>query len=155
MVPELSFQPFSTCGILEGTYSDWLEVSSGVPQGSVLGPILFLLYINNIPSYLLQNSSLMLFSDDSKLYRVINKNSDIISLQEDLTNLHRWSIDSSMTFSTTKCKVLNISRKINSPIRPYVLDGNPLEVVTDTNNGHRYTFYQQFVLVQTYQVDDY
>ena len=88
--------------VVEGTYSDWLEVSSGVPQGSVLGPILFLLYINDMPSYLLQNSSLMLFADDSKLYRVINNNSDIISLQEDLTNLHRWSIDSSMTFNTTK-----------------------------------------------------
>ena len=77
-------------------------------QDSVLGPILFLLYINDMPSYRLQNSSIMLFSDDSKLYRVINNISDIISLQEDLTNLHRWSIDSSMTFYTTKCKVLNI-----------------------------------------------
>ena len=119
--------------VLEGTYSDWLEVSSGVPlQGSVLGQILFLLYTNDMPSYLLQNSSLMLFADDSKLYKVINNNSDIISLQEYLTNLHRWSIDSSMNFSTTKCKVLNISRKVNSLIRPYVIDGNPLEVVTDT-----------------------
>ena len=55
--------------VLEGTFSDWLPVTSGVPQSSILGPLLFLVFANETPSYVQHGSSLALFADDSKLYR--------------------------------------------------------------------------------------
>ena len=58
---------------LDGTLSDWLPVTSGVPQGSILGPLLFLVYINDMPEYVGQGSSMALFADDSKLYRPITR----------------------------------------------------------------------------------
>ena len=67
---------------LDNVYSEWSNVISGVPQGSVLGPILFLLYINDIPSVV--DSHLLLFADDIKLYRRIQSENDIIQLQKDI-----------------------------------------------------------------------
>jgi len=58
--------------VLEGGFSDWLPVISGVPQGSILGPLLFLVSVNEMPSYVQHGSSLAVFADDSKLYRPID-----------------------------------------------------------------------------------
>jgi hypothetical protein len=68
--------------LLEGTQSKTCPVDSGVPQGTVLGPILFLLFINDLPDVV--SSQARLFADDSLLYRVINNPSDQVRLQEDL-----------------------------------------------------------------------
>jgi hypothetical protein len=94
---------------LNGTLSDWLPVTSGVPQGSILGPLLFLVYINDMPEYVGQGSSIALFADDSKLYRPINSASHHL-LQSDLSGLHNWSNVWGMTFNPTKCKVVHMSR---------------------------------------------
>ena len=51
--------------VLEGVYSDWLPVTSGAPQGSILGPLLFLVFVNNMPDYVCSDSKLALFADDS------------------------------------------------------------------------------------------
>ena len=60
--------------VLEGASSDWLPVTSGVPQGSILGPLLFLVYVNDVPSCIINNSNIALFADDSKLYRAMDIN---------------------------------------------------------------------------------
>ena len=116
---------------LDGTLSDWLPVTSGVPQGSILGPLLFLVYINDMPEYVEQGSSIALFADDSKLYRPINSASHHL-LQSDLSGLQNWSNDWGMTFNPSKCKVMHMSRKkvCSSASLQYHLNDKPLESVT-------------------------
>ena len=73
--------------VIEGHSSDWLPVISGVPQGSILGPLLFLVYINDTPSYIHQDSSIALYADDSKLFHPIQYPNDSNLLQKDLDSL--------------------------------------------------------------------
>ncbi len=78
---------------MDGFYSDWLPVTSGVPQGSILGPLLFLAYVNDAPDYIQQNSSIALYADDSKLFGSIKQQTDYTFLQSDLDSLYHWSQD--------------------------------------------------------------
>ena len=83
--------------------STWTETTSSVPQGSVLGPILFLIYINDLQRVI--TSDLSMFADDTKVFRVIkDKSSDRVSLQEDINAMQQWSKDWLMEF--------NIRRKV-------------------------------------------
>ena len=75
---------------LEGTTSEWMEVLSGVPQGSVLGPLLFLLFINDLDESI--KSSLLKFADDTKILRKIYSAEDNRQLQEDIDTLLEWSV---------------------------------------------------------------
>ena len=68
--------------ILEGSCFSWSEVASGVPQGSVLGPLLFLIYVNDLPDAI--KSEAKLFADDTKLYRSVSSSEDAAFLQSDL-----------------------------------------------------------------------
>ena len=76
--------------VINGHSSDCLPVTSGVPQGSILGPLIFLIYINDLPTYLENNPSIALFADDSKLFRPIYLPNDSFSLQKDLDSLSHW-----------------------------------------------------------------
>ena len=112
---------------LNNVYSEWSNVISGVPQGSVLGLILFLLYINDIPTVV--DSHPLLFADDIKLYRRIQSENDIIQLQKDINNLLNWSNTWLLNFNMPKCKVLRIGTS-NLP-QNYTLNGTPLDNVQD------------------------
>ena len=116
---------------LQGTYSDWLQVLSGVPQGSILGPLLFLAYIDDIPQCIKHDSKAAIFAEDSKLFKIIEKHSDKFSLQQDLTQLSNWSDTWEMCLSLPKCKVLNISRKKLPTRRECHLDRTPLATVSE------------------------
>jgi len=74
---------------IRGSFSDWTEVLSGVPQGSVLGPLLFLLFVNDLPDWI--KNSIRMFADDVKIWNVIRTDAGNHSLQEDLNSLARWS----------------------------------------------------------------
>lgn len=74
-----------------GETSDPLPVLSGVPQGSILGPLLFLVYINEIVDAVNEGSEIALYADDSKCFRVVKTLNDALSLQSDLDNLSFWS----------------------------------------------------------------
>lgn len=112
---------------MEGKSSDTAPVTSGVPQGSVIGPLLFLLYINDLP--LQTTSPTRLFADDSLLYRKIRCAQDAKALQEDLDRLQKWERDWLMSFNPSKCEVIQITRKRN-PIRStYSIHGRDLKVV--------------------------
>ena len=95
--------------------SDPCPVTSGVPQGSVLGPILFLVYINDLPEYV-HNSTLQPFADDSILYIPISNMDDCTSLQLDLNGAARWEKDWLMEFHPLKCEVLRITHS-RSPLK--------------------------------------
>ena len=91
--------------VLDGESSDIAPVTSGVPQGTVLGPVLFLVYINDLPEYL-ESSQLGLFADDSIIYKTIKSQKDCDSLKEDFDADTRWESDWLMAFHPDKCSVL-------------------------------------------------
>ena len=115
--------------VVDGARSESCEVSSGVPQGSVLGPILFLVYINDLPDTV--TSDVRLFADDCILYRKIKKDTDIDILQQDLTALHQWESDWQMSFNAEKCNYMKIAGKVTTPHK-YLLHGHQLEECTDS-----------------------
>ena len=84
---------------------------SGVPQGSILGPILFLLYVNDLPAVVKQ-SQIASFADDTKLFKSIQSPLDTQLLREDLSSLERWSISSGLKFNQEKCKFLRVTKEI-------------------------------------------
>ena len=87
--------------VLDGTSSDSVPVTPGVPQGSVLGPALFLLYINDLPDTI--DSQVRLFADDTVLYRTIKSDTDHHRLQTDLDKLSDWAMAWGMQFHPDKC----------------------------------------------------
>ena len=86
--------------------SAWQPVTSGVPQGSILGPVLFLLYVNDLPDAM--SSTAKMFANDTKVYRRINRREDCQNLQDDLNLLSNWSRIWLLNFNETKCVVLRI-----------------------------------------------
>ena len=97
--------------IVDGAFSDPCKVLSGVPQGTVLGPLFFLIYINDIQDNLSPGTFLRLFADDSLLYRVINDISDCYTLQKDLLQLQKWEKDNKMEFHPNKCQMIRLTNK--------------------------------------------
>ena len=81
---------------------------SGVPQGTVLGPLLFLLHINDLPSVV--SSNVRLFADDCLIYRNIKNKEDQIALQKDLNLLENWGNTWGMCFNAAKCNIMRVSR---------------------------------------------
>ena len=101
--------------VVNGSKSERGMVKSGVPQGTVLGPLLFLIYINDIESQI--TSSIHLFADDSSLHRPIYSESDSLSLQEDIFKLQKWANTWQMVFNVNKCKLLRITYRKSSVIK--------------------------------------
>ena len=96
--------------IINGECSSKAKVISGVPQGTVLGPLLFLIYINDLPDRV--NSQIGFFADDSYVYKTINNTLDCLQLQKDLDALTKWENEWSMEFHPDKCKLLRITNKL-------------------------------------------
>ena len=94
--------------VLDNSSSNYVQVESGVPQGTVLGPIMFLLYINDINVGI--SSSLRLFVDDCVLYRIIESNHDHNYLQSDLNVIFAWSQSWHMQFNVKKCVTLRCDK---------------------------------------------
>ena len=117
---------------VDGEASSFVKVTSGVPQGTVLGPLLFLLFINDIHENL--DSTLRLFADDALLYRSINTMNDSVILQNDIDKLVSWSKAWQMQFNVTKCHTMKISRKKEPVLMDYCIDGRKLSPVTNHPN---------------------
>ena len=115
--------------VVEGETSSMENVLSGVPQGSVLGPLLFLIYVDGIGSIQLTTGSLRaMFADDLLLYKSIADQSDFLAVQEDIAEVEKWSTANHLTLNPLKCKYLIISRK-SKPLQPevaLVLNGHTL-----------------------------
>ena len=112
--------------IVDGSESSPLPVLSGVPQGTVLGPLLFLVYINDIAKDLSHGTHLRLFADDSLLYRVIKSPEDSATLQRDLDSLQRWETTNKMEFHPQKCELLRITNNKRKIVSQYTIHSVPL-----------------------------
>ena len=117
--------------VLDGESSDQVPVTSGVPQGSVLGPCLFLLYINDLAEDL--ESVVRLFADDTIAYLTIASQSDATRLQRDLDRLAKWEDLWQMQFHPEKCQVLRVCKKHKPNYSgSYTLHGHSLEIVNES-----------------------
>ena len=113
--------------VLNGHTSEWVIVTSGVPQGSVLGPLLFIIYVNDMDGDILAKISK--FADDTKLGMNVAKDGNTAQLQDDLRRIGEWSDTWQMPFNVSKCKVMHIGHR--NPQSVYTLKGTALEC-TDT-----------------------
>ena len=113
--------------VVDGEASAWVPVESGVPQGTVLGPQLFLAFINDLPKAV--SSRVRLFADDCVLYRKVETNADCHALQEDLRSLEEWERQWCMSFNAAKCSSISITRKQKKVLHQYSLHNQILERV--------------------------
>ena len=97
--------------VVDGVFSSETDVISGVPQGTVLGPILFLVMINDLPDSV--RSKVRLFADDCVLYNIIKSIEDCLSIQQDLKSLEKWAEDRGMRFNAKKCYIMSLRKKIS------------------------------------------
>ena len=100
------------------------------PGGSVLGPILLLVYINDLPVKV--KSQVKLFADDTAVYLAITKSAESKQLQDDLDTLQEWELDWKMEFNPDKCQVIQITRSRSSIPAQYSLHGQNLDVVNSS-----------------------
>ncbi len=112
------------CVKVNGAKSEWSDVTSGIPQGSVLGPCLFVIFINDLPEVV--KSLVQMFADDTKVYTEIHSNEDHAKLQHDIDSLYNWSDKWKLKFNAGKCKVLHLGR--NNPSFGYSMKQNDQRV---------------------------
>ena len=115
--------------MVRGEYSEWVDVISGVPQGSVLGPILFLIYVNDIPEMV--NCSIQIVADDTKLFRTVKSIDDCNILQNDLDTLSQWTNEWLLSFNVDKCKVMYIGKN-NRKLEYTMRTENENKIVIET-----------------------
>jgi len=107
------------CVVIGGSKSNTKPVTSGVPQGSILGPLFFVLFINDMVDCLSEGTNVLLYADDTKIWRQISSWDDHVILQKDIDALFQWSIVNKMTFHPHKCKVLSVT--LNHSVEEYTL----------------------------------
>ena len=113
---------------VNGQNSEWKDVTSGIPQGSVLGPILFVLYINDLPDVTHTDTNTYPFADDTKVFRAILKPEECEKLQEYLYIMQQWTDEWLLCFHPDKCKVMRIGKSnINKHQYKLKEDGNTLQ----------------------------
>ena len=113
--------------VVDGAKSDWKRVNSGVPQGSVLGPVLFLAYINDLPEAV--SSSVKIFADDTKVFRVTDCDDEVKVLQRDIDALMAWSTCWQLPFNIQKCKVMHLGYR--NSLEDYKMEGASLQCVSN------------------------
>ena len=111
---------------VRGATSTPLPITSGVPQGSLLAPFLFSVYINDLPDNISISTGVGLYADDTKMHRCVQNRNDALALQSDIQSLHCWSNENMMSFNKSKCKVLSITRRKSPLIYPYALGDHKL-----------------------------
>ena len=116
--------------LVNGAYSEWRDVDSSVVQGSVLGPILFVIYINDIDSCISNNEGIISkFADDTKLAKVINNSETAAEMQQIINKIEKWSKEWGMQFNTKKCSILHLGRQ--NARHCYTMNGEELQSVSN------------------------
>ena len=116
--------------VVEGEESDSVPVTSGVLQGSVLGPILFLAYINDLTQDIV--SQVRIFADDTAIYLTVESNTDSDCLQKDLDQLQAWESKLDMEFNPSKCQEIHVTASRTPFKTEYILHYQVLESVSST-----------------------
>ena len=140
--------------VLPGVSSDWSTLEAGVPQGSILGPLLFLVYINDIVEDI--NATIRLFADDTSLYIIVDSPLDAaITLNNDVSKVYAWAKKWLVNFNPNKSETLLLSRKLNKPYHPPIcMNNQPISEV----NSHKHlglilsndcTWHAHFELMKT------
>ena len=123
------------CVLVNGEHSQCMHVLSGVPQGSALGPLLYLIYINDITQLCLSPSTRMtLYADDMLIYKPICSDTSYAELQEDINLLFEWSEKNMLSFNTAKCKCMLPTHKRNVSYPAIMLNSDPMEYVLRSTN---------------------
>ena len=117
--------------VVDGEFSSWVHVDSGVPQGTVVGPHLFLSFINDLPKAA-RDSKVRLSANDCVLYRKVSSEAECNLLQDDLNNLEDWENTWKMSFNASKCITISITRKKNKINHDYSLHNQILEHLPST-----------------------
>jgi len=112
--------------VLNGKKSSWCEVLSGLPQGSVLGPILFVLFINDLDRAVTAGQILNKFADDTKIAQVLETQEDAVALQASLDRLCQWADTWGMSFNVLKCHVMHLGAQ--NPRYSYTMNGTRLAI---------------------------
>lgn len=115
------------CVVCKSAESDWRDVISGVPQGSVLGPVLFLVFINDLPDVV--KGLVKIFADDTKLYGKAGNQVDHLQMQRDLDSLCDWSDKWKLRFNASKCKVMHLGH--DNPCVSYYMNNQGSSVEID------------------------
>jgi len=111
--------------VINGKFSSWLPVTSGVPQGSILGPLLCLLYIDDLAT-VVHHSTIQLFADDVAIYNEVKSYEDCEKLQDDLNWIFLWTVKWQLRLNSQKCDAIMITRKRNPPTHTYCVNGSPI-----------------------------
>ena len=119
---------------VNGYFSFWCQVLSGIPQGSVLGPLLFIIFINDLAECCSNGSELFLYADDAKLFRHILSKSDVEILQKDLSDLQAWLDKWLLKLNINKCKVVSFGHHIDSTNDYNLLSNGSVSVLEHINN---------------------
>jgi hypothetical protein len=116
--------------VINGIHSNYIKVSSGVPQGSILGPLLFIYYINDLGKFINPECQISLYADDSKISCCIEDYNDCYKLQNSLHGVIKWSKLWGMVFNINKCNIMSINRNRNTIVYDYIADNINLKRVT-------------------------
>ena len=125
--------------VINGSCSEWLPVNAGVPQGSILGPLLLLLFINDIVEDI--QAQIKLFADDTSLYIMVDNPTETATiLNDDLDKIYNWSKKWLVNFNAQKTKSMIVSKKVNRPFHP-PLNMNTQELQTVSKHKHLGVFF--------------
>ena len=113
--------------VINGEMSEWREVLSGVPQGSVIGPTMFVLFINDMPEAV--HCFIQMFADDAKIFQTMATDDDFTNFSNDLHSLQAWANTWQMVFNAKKCKVLHLGN--SNPLHEYSMESTTLEAITE------------------------
>ena len=117
--------------VIDGNCSSWLNVPSGVPQGSILGALFFVIFISDLPEVVSVGNTLAMYANDCKAFGVISCRNDQLMFQEDSDRLCIWSEQNRMDFNVKKCQVMQITMKKPPFISNFTLKGSVLEEVDE------------------------
>ena len=120
--------------VLEGASSQWAPVTSGVPQGSLLGPLMFVIFINDLPDALNGEVNTALYADDSKVFGAVKCVHDCEVVQAALSNMDEWTRYNNIQFNISKCKALTVTRKKQPVHYNYTLNNVQLTRVAEEND---------------------